>query len=227
MYHPTRGGVRGGRDQFSWDDVKADKHRENYLGHSIKAPVGRWQKGKDLHWYARDKKSGSSNADALKEEMQRIKEDEEQAMREALGLAPKRSSRPQGNRLDKHEYSELVKRGSTVEDLGAGHAEAARVDGLGFSRAPRAWEDPTTLPSIAKEAPPEPVKVAKRHPSTGNSEEDRPEEDGSSRKKRRHEEKEKKHEKHDRREKHHPHDPDNRRKRQKDKERRRHDSDSN
>jgi hypothetical protein len=90
--------------------------------------------GKDLHWYARDKKSRSSNADALKEEMQRIKEDEEQAMRKALGLAPKRSSRPQGNRLDKHEYSELVKRGSTVEDLGAGHAKAARVDGLGFSR---------------------------------------------------------------------------------------------
>ncbi|GMP68320.1 hypothetical protein CsSME_00027967 [Camellia sinensis var. sinensis] len=45
MYHPTRGGVRGGRDQFTWDDVKVDKHRENYLGHSIKAPVGRWQKG--------------------------------------------------------------------------------------------------------------------------------------------------------------------------------------
>jgi len=55
-------------------------------------------------------------------------------MREALGLAPKRSNRPQGNRLDKHEFSELVKRGSTAEDLGAGHAEAARVDGLGFSR---------------------------------------------------------------------------------------------
>uniref|UniRef100_A0A453RRT9 Multiple myeloma tumor-associated protein 2-like N-terminal domain-containing protein n=1 Tax=Aegilops tauschii subsp. strangulata TaxID=200361 RepID=A0A453RRT9_AEGTS len=46
MYHPTRGGVRGGRDQFKWDDVKVDKHRENYLGHSVKAPVGRWQKGK-------------------------------------------------------------------------------------------------------------------------------------------------------------------------------------
>lgn len=55
-------------------------------------------------------------------------------MREALGLAPKRASRSQGNRLDKHEFSELVKRGSTAEDLGAGHAEAARVDGLGFSR---------------------------------------------------------------------------------------------
>lgn len=55
-------------------------------------------------------------------------------MREALGLAPKRSSQPQGNRLDKHELSELVKRGSTAEDLGAGHAEAAQVHGLGFAK---------------------------------------------------------------------------------------------
>lgn len=27
-----RGGVRGGKDQFEWEDVKVDKHRENYLG---------------------------------------------------------------------------------------------------------------------------------------------------------------------------------------------------
>ncbi|CAJ2648031.1 unnamed protein product [Trifolium pratense] len=133
MYHPTRGGVRGGRDQFTWDDVKADKHRENYLGHSIKAPVGRWQKGKDLFWYTRDKKSQNAEMEAAKEEIKRIKEEEEQAMREALGLAPKRANRPQGNRLDKHEFSELVKRGSTAEDLGEGHAEAARVQGVGFA----------------------------------------------------------------------------------------------
>lgn len=72
--------------------------------------------------------------EAAREEVKRIKEQEEQAMREALGLAPKRASRAQGNRLDKHEFSELVKRGSTAEDLGAGHAEAAQVQGLGFSR---------------------------------------------------------------------------------------------
>ncbi|VVB05456.1 unnamed protein product [Arabis nemorensis] len=136
MYHPTRGGVRGGRDQFSWDEVKADKHRENYLGHSIKAPVGRWQKGKDLHWYARDKKNKGSNTDAMKEEIQRVKEQEEQAMREALGLAPKSSTRPQGNRLDKQEFTELVKRGSTAEDLGAGNADAVWVHGLGYSNLP-------------------------------------------------------------------------------------------
>lgn len=32
MYHPSRGGVRGGADQFDWEDVKSDKNRECYLG---------------------------------------------------------------------------------------------------------------------------------------------------------------------------------------------------
>ena len=32
IHHPTRGGSRGGGDQFEWDDVKVDKYRENYLG---------------------------------------------------------------------------------------------------------------------------------------------------------------------------------------------------
>jgi hypothetical protein len=35
----------GGRDQFNWDNVKSDKDREFYLGHSVKAATGRWQKG--------------------------------------------------------------------------------------------------------------------------------------------------------------------------------------
>ena len=47
--------------------------------------------------------------EAAKEEIKKIKEEEEQAMREALGLAPKHANCPQGNRLDKHEFSELVK----------------------------------------------------------------------------------------------------------------------
>lgn len=72
--------------------------------------------------------------EAAKEEIRRIKEEEEQAMREALGLAPKRVSRQQGHRLDKNEFKELVKRGSTADDLGGGHAEAALVHGLGYSR---------------------------------------------------------------------------------------------
>ncbi|KAK7274867.1 hypothetical protein RIF29_15968 [Crotalaria pallida] len=237
MYHPTRGGVRGGRDQFSWEDVKVDKHRENYLGHSIKAPVGRWQKGKDLHWYTRDKKSLDAEMEVAKEEIKRIKEEEEQAMREALGLAPKRANRPQGNRLDKHEFSELVKRGSTAEDLGAGHAEAARVQGLGFARAPVPWEEPNSSKLPPSDTPAEVENVPTPNPSVRKTEDDS--EDEGRRKRRREERKEekrekrekqhsredRKQEKRERREKRHSRDVDDRKRHKKDKEKRRHDSD--
>lgn len=236
MYHPSRGGVRGGRDQFNWDDVKVDKYRENYIGHSLKAPVGRWQKGKDLHWYAKDKKSKQADIDAAKEEIRRIKEEEEQAMREALGLAPKRSSKPQANRLDKHEFSELVKRGSTAEDLGAGHAEAAHVQGLGFAKAPKAWEDSSSLQPVVTMEAPRNTNVSASPSAPKDSKEDS--EDESSRKKRRREEKkqekherrqERRHEKYERREerKHEPKEKrsnDGDRRHKKDKGKRRHDS---
>lgn len=42
---PARGGSRGGKDQFNWEDAKEDKYNQNYLGHSVKAAKGRWQKG--------------------------------------------------------------------------------------------------------------------------------------------------------------------------------------
>lgn len=235
MYHPSRGGVRGGRDQFTWDEVKVDKHRENYIGHSLKAPVGRWQKGKDLHWYARDKKSDSSNSEAIKEEIRKIKEEEEQAMREALGLAPKRSGKSHGNRLDKHEFAELVKRGSTAEDLGAGHAEAAQVQGLGFARGPaQPSEESSLLPSLKSE-PVAKMNVSVPVPTTSARNDEKESEDESSRKKRKHDER--KHDKHERRDKRHSRDSndrkdkrhirdsDDRRKHKKHKEKKRYDSD--
>ncbi|XP_042473404.1 multiple myeloma tumor-associated protein 2 homolog [Zingiber officinale] len=236
MYHPSRGGVRGGRDQFNWDDVKVDKHRENYLGHSVKAPVGRWQKGKDLSWYARDKKSASSEMDSVKEEIRRIKEEEEQAMREALGLAPKRAGRPQGNRLDKHEYAELVKRGSTAEDLGAQHAEAIVIQGLGVYKAPRNQPELSTLPETMNMAPSKneqtPISQSDEDLSVDKSEKRRREEKSErrhdrSRDKRRGEERgdeERKHRKHH--EKKQTRDSDHKREHHnRNKEKRRHDSD--
>ncbi|KAI4385777.1 hypothetical protein MLD38_003771 [Melastoma candidum] len=224
MYHPSRGGVRGGRDQFSWDDVKVDKHRENYLGHSIKAPVGRWQKGKDLHWYARDKKSRLADAEAMKEEIKRIKEQEEQAMREALGLAPQRISRPQTNRLDKHEMKELVKRGSTAEDLGAGHAEAAHVQGLGYARPPRAWEESSSAQPSGEELPSPVARVTEPTKAEGNQEKDGPDVERGEKKRRREEKKQDRYERNERHEKRHARDSGDRKHRKHDK-KRGHDSD--
>ncbi|EFY91781.1 hypothetical protein MAC_02066 [Metarhizium acridum CQMa 102] len=86
-------GSRGGAN-FSWDEVANSSHRENYLGHSLKAPVGRWQKGRDLNWYAKadDTPANSAETDEerlareRKEELRRIKEAEEDAIARTLGL---------------------------------------------------------------------------------------------------------------------------------------------
>jgi len=85
MYEPTRGGTRGGQAEFKWSDVSADKDRENYLGHSINAPTGRWQKNKDVHWYNRDAKS---TAEEKEEELRSIREAEREALAVALGFQP-------------------------------------------------------------------------------------------------------------------------------------------
>ncbi|OTA91777.1 hypothetical protein M434DRAFT_396960 [Hypoxylon sp. CO27-5] len=94
-------GSRGGVN-FNWEDVATSNHRENYLGHSLKAPVGRWAKGRDLTWYAKADAPGSSGTETeqekaereRKEELKRIKEAEEDALARALGLpvAPRKAT---------------------------------------------------------------------------------------------------------------------------------------
>lgn len=63
-----------------------DKDREYYLGHSLRAPVGRWQNNKDLTWYNKD--GTGPDADQRErerqEELRRIKEAEEDALAQAL-----------------------------------------------------------------------------------------------------------------------------------------------
>lgn len=109
MYHPPRGGVRGGRDQFNWEDVKTDKHRENYLGHSLHAPVGRWQQGKDLTWYAKDGKQD----DSRNEEIRAIKNAEADVMAELLGGGKRRVVT--GN-VTQQELSNVLKRQQDDEE---------------------------------------------------------------------------------------------------------------
>lgn len=94
---PTRGGARGGRAEFSWEQVKNDEHRENYLGHSVLAPVGRWQKGRDINWYNKEASTsgaeGSASAaaadearrEARRKELLAIKQREEEEIAKRLG----------------------------------------------------------------------------------------------------------------------------------------------
>jgi hypothetical protein len=110
MFHPCRGGVRGGKDQFTWESVKTDKDRECYLGHSVMAPVGRWQQGKDIHWYNAEDKA--KQAKVINEEFLKAKELEEKALMAALGYKvvekPKQNNELEQMKI-KQEYEEKSK----------------------------------------------------------------------------------------------------------------------
>ncbi|XP_020777174.2 multiple myeloma tumor-associated protein 2 [Boleophthalmus pectinirostris] len=128
MFGSSRaGGVRGGQDQFNWDDVKVDKHRENYLGNSLMAPVGRWQKGKDLTWYSKDKK-GASLSKA--EEMAAVKAAEQEAMMAALGH---KNIKRQPTGLTKEDLAEVYRR----EEPEGDERNVDRISGLGSSSGGR------------------------------------------------------------------------------------------
>jgi len=124
---PARGGARGGQDRFDWSTVKTDKDREHYLGHSLLAPVGRWQKGKDLAWYTKDKNGKEVGRNA---ELDAIKKEEQVMMEEMMGIRPRRE-RAQVM-MEKEELREVLKRG-TVENDALYHGDTERVEGLGFA----------------------------------------------------------------------------------------------
>ena len=139
------GGARGGRDQFQWDTVRQDKDKDNYIGHSVHASQGRWQKGKDLSWYAKGRKD--ENMAALAEEKRLVKEQEEDMMRQRLGLKPiERKER--AVTLDKHEVKELLQGKQDMEESaekGDTRYDNERVGGIGSFHAAR--HDTTVAPT--------------------------------------------------------------------------------
>lgn len=70
---------------------------KNYLGHSINAPTGRWQKNKDIHWYNRDLPQTQAERD---EEIRKVKEAEAEALAAALCV-----QNPVGTRHDAYRLS--------------------------------------------------------------------------------------------------------------------------
>ncbi|KAJ3167260.1 hypothetical protein HDU87_001708, partial [Geranomyces variabilis] len=128
FHHPTRAGTRGGQGLFKWDDVKDDKHRENYLGHSLNAPVGRWQKNKDLTWYAKDESGTLTATETLDAELKLIRQQEQEALAEALGYT---SGAKRTGGVTKSEIQRLVKLDFEGAEGGGGMDDGGEA-GLGY-----------------------------------------------------------------------------------------------
>jgi Multiple myeloma tumor-associated len=154
-------GSRGGVD-FKWSDVETSQHRENYLGHSLMAPVGRWQKNKDLSWYAKPdsnskvlNKDGKEETDAekkareRKEEIRRVKEADEDALVKALGLpVPERNGPGTGaNNIDVGEMKRVIKETEAgddeIDEVGRGRGFGDFVGKVGIDGP----DDTETLPN--------------------------------------------------------------------------------
>ncbi len=87
-----RGGSRGGKDQFNWEDIRtmSYKDRECYLGYTTKIGFldkgGKWRK---RDWYKEVERPDKKNASRLDE----VKRADEERLQIALGLK-KREEKP-------------------------------------------------------------------------------------------------------------------------------------
>lgn len=144
-------GSRGGVN-FSWDEVSTSQHRENYLGHSLMAPVGRWQKGRDLSWYAKGDADPDADGESAedkkarerKEEIMRIKEAEEDALARALGLPVAERNQTGANAVSvgemKRVMMEVEEGDQETEDVGRGRGFGDFVGNVGEGEQARAEE---------------------------------------------------------------------------------------
>jgi hypothetical protein len=120
--------TRGGSDQFQWDSVKEEKYRENYLGHSVMAPLGRWQRGKDLTWFTKKGQHGHNAKSSGELEIARLKLQEEELMLKVLSG----EVIEYGNKLDKFGVNKLTAK--TVQaEINLNEKEVEQMPGVGYN----------------------------------------------------------------------------------------------
>ena len=87
LNEPIRGGTRGGKDQFKWEDVRLMpfKERECYLGSAVALGFldkgGKWRK-KD--WWTKDSVNRVENQFNYQQELKKVQREDEKRIRKAL-----------------------------------------------------------------------------------------------------------------------------------------------
>eukprot|EP00924_Labyrinthula_sp_SR-Ha-C_P002658 maker-scaffold_13-snap-gene-3.62-mRNA-1 protein AED:0.00 eAED:0.00 QI:48/1/1/1/1/1/2/119/227 len=137
-----RGPSRGGRENFSWEKTRMDAYKDNYIGHSVRAPRNGFDDKKDALWWSKKadqnskkRKRGKIDKEKqqLDDEKRRMKEIEQNMMKTALAtgsiLPPEHSDIVQAT-LNTLEKAKMLQKNIFQRD----ETDGERIKGLGLGK---------------------------------------------------------------------------------------------